>query len=346
LADVHPLNPLEDCRWPAFVDAHPAASAFHTQAWLGALQRTYGYEPVVYTTDSPSAPSLSNGIVLCRVRSWLTGNRLVSVPFADHCQPLVERSDDRAALVATLQATTREQWRYVELRPLEAGFQAADSQAEISASYAWHCLDLRRPPADIFSGFHESTIRRKVRRAERETLRYVEGRTEDLLADFYRLMVLTRRRHGLPPQPLSWFRNLAIGFGDSLNIGLALKGDQPIAAALTLRHQTTLVYKYGCSDATFHSTGAMPFVFWETIKRANAAGLTTFDLGRSDLDNPGLIAFKSRFGARKSLLTYLRLGARSRASASFRSPLPSGVARRMPSYVLIIAGKMLYRHLA
>ena len=44
---------------------------------------------VVYTTSPPSLP-LSNGIVLCEINSWLTGRRMVSVPFSDHCEPLLD----------------------------------------------------------------------------------------------------------------------------------------------------------------------------------------------------------------------------------------------------------------
>src|SRR2546430_5296635 len=90
---LYSLDPLEDPRWAEFVQRHPRASVFHTPGWLEALRRTYGYEPVVYTTSLPRA-ELTNGLVFCRVRSWLTGRRLVSLPFSDHCEPLVHNSEE------------------------------------------------------------------------------------------------------------------------------------------------------------------------------------------------------------------------------------------------------------
>jgi|SRR6266571_752828 len=42
----------------------------------------------------------------------------------------------------------------------------------------------------------------------------LEGRSDALFEKFFRLHVLTRRKHGLPPQPLVWFRNLIIVFKD------------------------------------------------------------------------------------------------------------------------------------
>ena len=51
---VYAINPLHDPRWPEFVGRHPNASVFHTRGWLRALQVTYGYEPVGFTTSAPS----------------------------------------------------------------------------------------------------------------------------------------------------------------------------------------------------------------------------------------------------------------------------------------------------
>src|ERR1700720_1263016 len=116
---IYKLNPLQDRRWESFVDRHPRGSVFHTMEWLEALRRTYGYEPVVYTT-TPPACELSNGVVFCRIRSWLSGSRLVSLPFSDHCEPLAS-SEELAELIHWLRASRqRKNWKYIELRPLSS----------------------------------------------------------------------------------------------------------------------------------------------------------------------------------------------------------------------------------
>src|SRR5216683_3051172 len=86
--NVHEIDPLGDPRWDQLVENHPKASVFHSANWLRALQSAYDYDPVVLTT-SPPGVALSNGLVFCRIKSWLTGRRLVSLPFSDHCEPLV-----------------------------------------------------------------------------------------------------------------------------------------------------------------------------------------------------------------------------------------------------------------
>src|SRR5262245_25827296 len=84
---VHRVDHVRDRRWPEFLKRDSRASVFHSSEWLEALRRTYAYEPTVLTTSAPGE-DLVNGLVFCRIRSWLTGTRIVSVPFSDHCEPL------------------------------------------------------------------------------------------------------------------------------------------------------------------------------------------------------------------------------------------------------------------
>src|SRR5262249_27737023 len=152
----------------------------------------------------------------------------------------------------------------------------------------------------LFRRLHPSCVQRKIRRAEREQLTYEAGESNELLKQFYSLLLLTRRRHGLPPHPFAWFCNLRDCLGDAFKIHVASKNHLPIASILTLRHKDTLVYKYGCSDARFHAMGAMPLLFWQAIEGGKALGLGKFDLGRSDVDDQGLITFKNHLGATSS----------------------------------------------
>src|SRR5579864_4482975 len=114
---LYRFEPLSDFRWPHFLQRHPRSSVFHTLEWLEALRRTYGYEPIAVTTSSPRA-DLTNAMVFCRVDSWLTGRRLVSLPFSDHCDALVDTTTDMAQIVSALERQLRyERLRYVEIRP-------------------------------------------------------------------------------------------------------------------------------------------------------------------------------------------------------------------------------------
>ena len=343
---VYSLDPLRDPRWPELLEAHPRASIFHTPAWLNALRRTYGYEPLLFTTSPPN-DVLTNGIPFCRIDSWLTGSRLVSVAFADHCQPLVGEPDESADLLRQLQhICARESYGYVELRVLNSDVPGLEDRTGLanSESFAYHELNLQPDLEFLFRRLHPSCMQRKIRRAEREGLTYEAGKSDEMLKQFYSLLLLTRRRHGLPPQPVAWFRNLRDCLGDAFKIHVASKNRQPVASILTLRHKKTLVYKYGCSDARFHAMGGMPFLFWEAIQNGKALGLCKFDLGRSDAEDQGLIAFKNHLGATPSSLNYYRYPHQPGQNTSHRSALSSGICSYLPDFLLKAAGDLLYRH--
>lgn len=338
------LDPLRDKRWWELTNVHPASSVFHSREWLSALQSSYGYEPVVYTTCEPSA-NLTSGIVFCKVKSWLTGRRLVSLPFSDHCDPLVENSAELDDLLLRIRASVDDgQWGYVEIRPIrfEPG---ASTMLGRSNQFFWHLVDLRPSLENIFKTLH-SSVQRKIRRAERESLTYAEGNSELLLEQFYKLVIMTRRRQNLPPQPIKWFRSVVANLGANLKIRVASKDSMPIASILTLNHSSTVTYKYGCSDARMHALGGMALCFWTTIQQAKSAGYETLDLGRSDTTNSGLIAFKERWGGVRSDLSYWRYPNRPRSDHSWlKQGMVEQIVKAVPDRALTAVGNLLYRHI-
>ena len=75
--------------------------------------------------------------------------------------------------------------------------------------------------------------------------------------------------------------------------------------------------------------------------------MRTFDMGRSDLDNPGLLRFKSNWGTQDLPLTYWR----------YPRPINTGLKRwarekalgenllsRLPDSLLVVVGNALYKH--
>lgn len=348
---LYRIDPLADHRWDELLKSHPRASVFHSMAWLDALRKTYGYQPIVYTT-SPPQTKLQNGIVFCRVDSWLTGSRLVSLPFSDFCDPLLEDQELSEPLLSALQQEVQyENWRYIEIRPAKSLALTTTSYQPVS-SYIHFQIDLRPDIETLFRSLHKGSTQRKIRRAAREGLRYQEGSTESLLESFYPLLVLTRRRHHVPPQPKKWFRNLMDGFGEALKIRIAYKGDRPVAGMLTLRYKDVLTYKYGASDLRFNNLGGMHLLYWESIREAKNSGLQSFDLGRTDLDQPGLIVFKSRWGADPLPLTYSRCRIAGTSahifdadSTGWKAQMAKHVLGHAPTSVLAALGNVLYKHI-
>jgi CelD/BcsL family acetyltransferase involved in cellulose biosynthesis len=342
--DIYEIDPLRDPRWSALVEGHSRASVFHSTRWLSTLQNVYGYQPVAITRCGPGDP-LTSGIVLCGIKSWLTGARFVSLPFSDHCEPLVSSADEfDDSLLHLHRHVDAGKWKYIEMRPIcfEPGPHTDFGK---SVSYCFHRLDLTRTTQELFRNFHKDCVQRKIRRAERENLKYADGNSEDLLKKFYRLLVMTRRRQFLPPQPIEWFRGLIAAFGKDLKIRVATKDGVAVASILTLSHKKTMVYKYGCSDAAYNRFGGTALLFWRTIQEAKENGLEDFDLGRTDMDNPGLSAFKEHWGAQSLLLHYWTYPHRPiRPAVSWKKILARIAVSAAPDLALKTVGQVLYRH--
>jgi len=342
---IFELDPIKDPRWKAFTDLHPDATVFHRVEWLQALKDCYGYEPRVISLTPPGS-RLQSGLVFCQICSALTGNRIVSLPFSDHCEPLVGSLGDFDLLLNNLKEKVGgNRWNYVEIRPLVHG-PVSRSEFATRISYYLHRLDLRCSEELLFKSFHKDSVQRKIRRAERERLRYEEGCSEKLLDYFYKLLILTRRRQGLPPQPRKWFENLIAQFGQKSKIRVAFKADRPIGSILTISDKKAMVYKYGCSDAWLHKLGGMAWLFWTTIQEAKAQGLEELDMGRSDMHNPGLVTWKERWGAKRTTVNYWRYPADTVAS------WPEGALKPLkrlislaPDKSLVMLGNLLYRHI-
>jgi CelD/BcsL family acetyltransferase involved in cellulose biosynthesis len=343
---VYEIDPTTDERWNELLQQHPLASIFHTQEWLLALRQTYKYEPIAFTTSPPGC-TLTNAVPFCTISGWFGGRRLVSLPFSDHCDPLIEKSDQLTCLLDHLQRRlSAKKWSHIEIRPTD--LRGIDCGAFGNGkAFFFHKLDLK-PSLDVISKrFHKDCVQRKINRAVREGLTYAEGRSDVLVANFYHLLLGTRRRQGLPPQPIQWFRNLIACLGSKVTIRVASKDGRPLASIVTLRYKSTLVYKYGCLDHGFNKLGGTHLLFWNAIQEAKQENLSEFDMGRSDFENPGLAAFKDRWGAARTRLTYLRYPPRNvpNAEGLRRPEIRKYVWSHAPNSMLAVAGRLLYKYM-
>lgn len=343
LPQILSLDPLVDARWRRFLISRRDSSIFHTVGWLEALHLTYGYRPIVFTTSTGA--DLQDGLLFCEINSWLSGRRLVSIPFSDHAALLADTNSISTILSALKGRVEHKVWKYVEIRPTAELMYSPQGLASSEIFY-WHKLDLRKPLDSLYGSFHKDCVQRKIRRATREKLQYTEGTSDEFIKQFYGLFLLTRRRHGLPPQPISWFRNLAQRLQDHFKIRVCSLDGVPIASIITLTHNRTMTYKYGGSDPKYHNCGGMVLLFWRAIQDAKNLELDELDMGRSDCDNLGLIGFKEHWGAERRQLVY-------RAYRQKPRPVTNGwglraaksIFSRCPPALLPAAGRLLYRHM-
>ena len=143
--------------------------------------------------------------------SWLKGHGLVSLPFTDHCEPLLRLSGRREfpdSLVANCHGTSGMEVSggssdQLEFQPnrWRIGFLPA-------ATYLLHTLDLRPDLNEMFRSLNKDSVQRRIQRAQRARLVEKCGRSDELLREFYALFVITRSRHRVPPTPTTAHRDM------------------------------------------------------------------------------------------------------------------------------------------
>jgi lipid II:glycine glycyltransferase (peptidoglycan interpeptide bridge formation enzyme) len=286
--------------------------------------------------------------VFCCVNSWFTGRRLVSLPFSDHCEPLCDSTEEANFLLRYVQSSlTQQKWKYLEVRPIAASLSEINGTGFLpAATYVLHTLDLRPDLDELFRSLDKDSVQRRIQRAERAGLAERCGRSVELLKQFYDLYVITRRRQRVPPAPYEWFRNVVHELGEALEIRVAYKDESPIAAIVTLRFRKIVCYKYGCSDARLNKFGATPWLLWRAIAAAKSGGANEFDMGRTQQDNPGLLAFKNHFVPHPKRLVYWQYpyNPTLESAASWQWKLAKCAFSLVPDGLRTVLSEWMYRH--
>src|SRR6516165_251580 len=259
---MYALDPLRDSTWDHVIALHRDASCFHTSGWARVLHRTYKHHP--FYLQFFHRRRLAALVPLMEIRSPFTGRRGVCLPFSDFCEPLIFEPEIIGVIRDRLLSFAQErQWHHLEIRGGKV-FQLVPAAA---SRFYGHALDLSGDSTQMFSRF-ASSVRRAIRKAERSEVTAMVTRNREAVGEFYLLHVETRRRHGLPPQPSSFFFNIyeeIIKNGHGFAV-LARLGSRTIAAAIFFHFGRNGLYKYAASDKRFQEFRANDLVMWRGIQ--------------------------------------------------------------------------------
>jgi len=338
------VDPCFGGEWDSLTKAHPDHDVFHSSAWARVLCNTYGHKPFyLQVSDEKKTVAL---LPLLEVAGSFTGRRGICLPFSDFCSPLLFESGVEKSLLSELSnlAKTRS-WKFFELR----GGPGPSKAAVPCTAFYRHELDLLPGPEHLFAQFR-SSVRGAIRRALKTGVVAEASSSDRALKIFYELHLRTRRRHGLPPQPFKFFRNIQRELIDK-KLGfvlLARVASEPIAAAVFLRTPDRAVYKYAASDERYQEFRANDLVLWEGIKCLFESGTRALNLGRTSMDNYGLRRFKLGWAVREQILHYFRFDVVGNSWLSNHGPSRAWhkkIFGRLPLKLNQMAGAIIYPQL-
>jgi hypothetical protein len=337
------LNPLDYPKWDEILLASKGYSFFHTSLWARVLYDSYAYEPCFLTIIRDGKFSML--LPLMEIRSVLTGNRGVSLPFTDYCEPIISSQDDWQNALEFLKVYGKnKQWKYLEFRGGEKELQNPSS-----SSFYRHTLDLSPDVDAVYAKLKKGT-KGSIKKAIKEGVTVTQSNSLGAVQTFYNLHCQTRKRKGVPPQPFNFFQKLydhviCLGYGQ---VSLASYQGKIIAGAIYLHFGNEAIYKFSASDNNYLHVQPNNIFMWETIEWYCRNGYKRLCFGRTELYNEGLRAYKKGWGAEEHLILYHRYDLKKTAHVR-DSPGPRGfqnkIFARMPIPILKIVGSLLYKHI-
>jgi hypothetical protein len=338
------INPLNYPAWDQLLLTAENYSFFHSSSWAWVLAESYGYKPLYFSTINSG--KLLALIPLMEVKSILTGKRGISLPFTDYCEPIIsDKSFFRDAMTYLIEYGEKAGWKSIEMR----SGNSLPQEFPPSSFYYGHTLDLSQGEETIFSNFRNST-KRNIRKAIKEGVEVTVGNSFESVKEFYRLNCLTRKEHGLPPQPFHFFEKIyehIISQGFGIIVTASYKKTN-IAGAVYFHFGDKALFKYGASDRRYQHLRANNLVIWGAIKWYSQNGYKSLCFGRTEPENKGLIQFKDGWGAKEFRIFYYKYDLGKGAfvkDSSGTTAFYNKLFSHMPLPLLKLSGTLLYKHM-
>jgi len=280
---------------------------------------------------------------LARVKSWLFGDALVSLPFAVYGGAAVT---DEAAREALHQSA-------VELAR-ELGVQHLELRNRHATEPEW-------PRQDLYVTFRKQlqpeteanllAIPRKQRAMVRKGIeRGLVSEVDDRIDRFFDLYADNQQRHGTPPHPRRYFEALRKAFGKDCEVLSVIDPTgAPVSSVLSFYFRDEVLPYYAGDDPRARALAANDFKYWELMRRSAERGLKVFDYGRSKVGS-GSFSFKKNWGFEPQPLSYeyclLRrdgIPQNNPSNPKYRAFI--GVWRRLPRPVANALGPSIVRNL-
>jgi CelD/BcsL family acetyltransferase involved in cellulose biosynthesis len=348
LAGVTVLDESHDRLVEDFLDSCDQATIYHTPAWRRGVIDTYGYKPLYL--GYLDGDRLSAILPFMLVRSWLTGTRLVSLPFSNVCGPIGEDGKCRLLVEEALGMHSDVGAGAIEIRTQSNLNPVRDERMTDVSYFITSIVKLDPDPDRVWKSFKDRNVRTEVRQAIKKGVEVRHGTGEEDLRAFYDLFASTRLGHGVPPQPYKFFANLWRNMAPKyLDLFLATHGDRCVGALITLRFGKTLNAAYIGSNISYRSHRVHQILFWRAMEMGCARGCEAFDFLRTPRTSKTLRYFKERWNAFEVDLNYLYYpeirGTASTIEDSAKYKMMTKVLTRAPLFFGKALGRLLYRHL-
>jgi FemAB-related protein (PEP-CTERM system-associated) len=337
------LHDAEECaRIEGFVLSQDGGTPFHLPKWLCAIERATGQEAHCLLAEN-GALELVGILPYHIVHSALFGRALVSSAFAvgGGISATSQKVAERLA-AAVWGVAERHSCPTMELR---GGMLPTNNNWIIKTEA--HANFMRPLMAD-----DEAELlavprkqRAEVRKGLEKELTVEAGNGERDLDWHYAIYSESVRNLGTPVFPRALMREVAVAFGDDVDVLTVLKDGRPVASVMSLYHKGVVMPYWGGGIWEARALRANDVMYYALMNHARRRGCTAFDFGRSKTGS-GAYAFKKNWGLEPEALSYALRTAdgaeprdvnpnspKYRAQIAVWQRLPLGIANRLGPWI-------------
>lgn len=345
IESIQIINPLSYQNWNEIILKHRDYSFFHSKEWAMVIIDTYNYEPIYFSIFNEH--QLQSILPTMLIKSVLTRKRLVSLPFSDYLEPIFNSSQQLEEIKKSIVNYSKElKLKYIEYRSLRMHFSSNLKEYRTDLR---HVLPLDRSDKDMLKTFSENT-KRNIKKATKENVHVFVNNSEEGLYLFYDMFCHTRQKHGLPPQPLLFFKNIFnhIVKSELGDIIIAMQKNRAIAGAIYFKFGQKVIYKFGASYINFYDLRGNHAVMWFAIQKYLSEGYKEFDFGKTELQHIGLRKFKLGWNTEESIIYNTRFDLNLNKYISIEtktSGFQNKVFNHTPIWLLKNIGDLVYKHI-
>jgi FemAB-related protein (PEP-CTERM system-associated) len=339
--EIKQLSETDHQRWDEFVRSAPDGTFYHLSGWKTLIEGELRH--AAYYLYCEREGSLVGVLPLVRVKSWLFGDALISVPFLVYGGPLAGDEASLQELVAAARDLAEDLGvDYLELRNREP--LAGD----------WHTNDINvtfRKPISADPEENLLAIPRKQRAVIRKGIKAGLTAEQDVdAARLYAALLPCKRNLGTPFFGRRWLETIKNEFGDDAEITTVTHGSKLVCSVMSFRFRNEILPYYGGGDDIARDLKGNDYMYWAVMERACKAGVEIFDYGRSKVGS-GAYRFKKHWGFEPEPLYYQCHLVRAASIPNISQTNPKfdmlvAAWRRLPLGVAGTVGPPLARRLA
>jgi FemAB-related protein (PEP-CTERM system-associated) len=299
--------------WDSFVRRQSGWTHFHLHGWRTVIERVFGHECIYLV--SRDADGVMNAVLpLVRVRSFVFGHYLVSMPFLNYGGPLGSDAGVSALAAEAERIAAQSRVKLLELRsrmPLPLSLPVSHRKITV----------VRDLPADSESLWSTlpAKLRSQIKRPRKEGIEVQVG--AEHLDAFYGVFAHHMRDLGTPVLPKRFFAATIDAFGDDVYLAVAYHQNVPVACGCGFRWNDEFEITWASALRAYNAMSPNMLVYWELMARMASAGARLFNFGRCT-PGSGTHRFKMQWGGREETLWWYQRAAGAENVAESSTPSP------------------------